>query len=200
MAHGNALDAREKRISELKWLLEIEFDPSKKNIILGKIKEIILADPPVSIDADESDDDKDNANIPSSAKNFTASSSSGSKELSVTPITELWGDEADSDCFSDVHDEIVSAAETANINDNSFDKDMTDDEIDQTDLIAAEPSREIIEKEKCSEESEDDTNDVDFFAPAPCKKIQKKRKIQKKYNLIKSFNSAIRFPDFCIFC
>ena len=47
MAHGNALDARAKEISELKWLFELEDDDSKKRVILSKIKEIILVDPPV---------------------------------------------------------------------------------------------------------------------------------------------------------
>ena len=190
MVHGNALDAREKRISELKWLLDTEDDPSSKKIIIGKIKEIIMVEPPVSIAVEESDDDKCKTNIPSSAKIVTASSTNSSKILHVTPVTELWGDDANSDCFSEVQDEILCAANTTSGNDYSFDEDMSDDITDQRDLIAAEETRERIEKgnstkDQCSvkvtSESDDDIDEVDFFATKPIKKVVKKRNSIKKF-------------------
>lgn len=93
----NFLDAREKRLAELKYLLDIEDDEEEKIVIKSEIKALIRNPPPVEIVVDNSDDEVLVISmVPSSA---TCSEIPLTRDTLVSPPqqTELWGDEARSE-------------------------------------------------------------------------------------------------------
>jgi hypothetical protein len=107
---SNFLDAREKRLAELKYLLEIEDDEHERVVIKSEIKSLIRNPPPVEIVVEDSDEEVIVLpKIPSSA---TCSEITSKNDTLLSPPqqTELWGDDAPSEFGGDL-DEIVDRQE-----------------------------------------------------------------------------------------
>lgn len=107
---SNFLDAREKRLAELKYLLEIEDDEHERVVIKSEIKALIRNPPPVEIVVEDSDEEvMELPKIPSSA---TCSEITPKNDTLLSPPqqTELWGDDAPSEFGGDL-DEIIDRQE-----------------------------------------------------------------------------------------
>jgi hypothetical protein len=107
---SNFLDAREKRLAELKYLLDIEDDEEEKIALKSEIKALIRNPPPVEIAVENSDDEVVIlSKAPSSA---TCSELPLNRDTHVSPPqgTELWGDDAPSE-FGDTEEIVDQAAE-----------------------------------------------------------------------------------------
>jgi hypothetical protein len=123
MAHSVALEARELRINELKWLYEAEDNLEEKKTIMKTMKVIILQDPPTYVNIDDSDDENPVSSYSSSAKVVKASSLTGDDVAHATPVTELWGEDADSDSGDEIdYDEPLCAMKE---NDSHFEKELS---------------------------------------------------------------------------
>ena len=221
MAHGVALDAREKRFNELKWLYDAEEDVLQKKVVFNTMKEMIIKEPPKNEIVGDSDDEKQIAFIPPSAKVVHRSSFNSNDTFSATPVTELWGDDADSDSGDDAgyyeprcdrHFENERSAMKENDrhfenersamkeNDRHFENERSamkeNDRHFENDRSAMKENDRHFENERSAmkenkyfgkvksvmkekekfdkDESDDDINEVNFFAPEPPKKLRKK--------------------------
>ena len=94
---SNLLDAREKRLAELKYLLEIEDDEQERAVLKAEIKALIRNPPPVEFVVDDSDDEVVIFSKPPSSA--TCSDIPLTRDTLVSPPqqTELWGDDAPSE-------------------------------------------------------------------------------------------------------
>ena len=127
---SNFLDAREKRLAELKYLLEIEDDEDERVVIKSEIKALIRNPPPVQIIVEDSDEEVVVLpKIPSSAT-CSESASKNNTLLSPPQQTELWGDDAPWEFEGDL-DEIVDRQECGG--DYSNHEDSGDDQQAPTD-------------------------------------------------------------------
>lgn len=110
MAHSVAWEAREKRFNELRWLYDEEKDKNKKKALEKTIEGMTSQDPPKYIIIDDSDDETPISSFPSSAKVVKASSSTSDDVAHPAPVTELWGEDADSDSGDEIdYDEPLRA-------------------------------------------------------------------------------------------
>ena len=66
------------------------------------MKDMIIKEPPKNVLVGDSDDEKQISFIPSSAKVVPISSCSSNDTYPATPVTELWGDDADSDSGDEI--------------------------------------------------------------------------------------------------
>jgi hypothetical protein len=211
MAQSVALEAREIRINELKWLYEAEGNLEEKKTIMKTMKVIILQDPPTYVNIDDSDDENPVSSYSSSAKVVKASSLTGDDVAHATPVTELWGEDADSDSGDEIdYDEPLCAMKE---NDSHFEKELSamkqnyshfekensamkeNDSHFEKEHSAMKENYSHFEKDKSTlpkkrvmkeknsyekKESDDDIDEVDFFAPEPPKIKKKSTKNIKK--------------------
>ena len=100
------MEDRQKRLLELKFLLEIETDDTEKHSIIQEIKALIRTPLVVQIDVEDSDEEVEViSNIPMSAT-VLATSEINENDPNDRPQTlEIWGDEASSECCYDIADE-----------------------------------------------------------------------------------------------
>jgi hypothetical protein len=126
----NFLDAREKRLAELKYLLEIENDEDERVVIKSEIKALIRNPPPVEIIVEDSDEEV--VVLPKIPSSATCSESASKNNILLSPPqqTELWGDDAPSE-FEGDFDEIVDRQECGG--DYSNHEDSGDDHQTPTD-------------------------------------------------------------------
>ena len=104
---SNITLAREKRVAELRFLYEIEDDPIVKKKIKDDIWSFIRNPMVLSVDVDDSDDEVlVISNVPSSA--LITQDSSTKSDVSMAPEvpSEIWGDDAASECAADINIEI----------------------------------------------------------------------------------------------
>ena len=94
---SNFLDAREKRLAELKYLLEIEDDEEERVVLKSGIKALIRNPPPVEIVVKDSDDEVVILSKPPSSATCSDIPLTRDTLVSLPHQTELWGDDAPSE-------------------------------------------------------------------------------------------------------
>ena len=106
LKHSNMMEDRQKRLSELKFLREIEEDDAEKEAITQEIKALIRNPLIVQIEVEDSDEEVEViSNIPTSAT-LLATTETNEEDPHDRPQTlEIWGDEAASECGYDIADE-----------------------------------------------------------------------------------------------
>lgn len=102
---SNLLDAREKRLAELKYLLEIEDNEAERAALKTEIKILIRNPPPVEFVVNDSDDEIVILSKPPSSVTCSETPLLGDALLSSPLQTELWGDDAPSE-FGDTEDAV----------------------------------------------------------------------------------------------
>ena len=104
---SNVSLAREKRVAELRFLYEIEDDPTVKKQIKDDIWSLIRSPLVLNVSVDDSDDEVVViSNVPSSA--LITEDSSTKSDVSMAPVvpSEIWGDDAASECQADINTEL----------------------------------------------------------------------------------------------
>ena len=139
LKHSNMMEDRQKRLLELKFLLEIETDDTEKHSIIQEIKALIRTPLVVQIDVEDSDEEVEViSNIPMSAT-VLATSEINENDPNDRPQTlEIWGDEASSECCYDIADE--DNDDSNNQGDRSDNNEAVDPTVDTADSDSEDSS------------------------------------------------------------
>lgn len=118
---SNYLDARQKRLNELKYLLEIEDDEAEKSTLKKEIKDLIRNPAPLENTVEDSDDEV--VILPKVTPSAKASDISQQEAIVRRPQQyELWGDDAPSEYGGDIEpQENIEPAEYNMTDDGSRD-------------------------------------------------------------------------------
>ena len=103
LKHSNVLDDRAKRLSELKYLMEIADDDEEIKQLKSEIRELIRKPLDHKVVVEDSDDDLEIiSNVPASALLSSAPPATATTKKESPTVTEVWGDEAASECEVDI--------------------------------------------------------------------------------------------------
>lgn len=103
LKHSNVLDDRAKRLSELKYLMEIADDDEEIKQLKSEIRELIRKPLDHKVVVEDSDDDLEIiSNVPASALLSSAPPATATTKKETPTVTEVWGDEAASECEVDI--------------------------------------------------------------------------------------------------
>jgi hypothetical protein len=103
LKHSNVLDDRAKRLSELKYLMEIADDDEEIKQLKSEIRELIRKPLDHKVVVEDSDYDLEIiSNVLASALLSSAPPATATTKKESPTVTEVWGDEAASECEVDI--------------------------------------------------------------------------------------------------